>query len=306
MKFIYFSMAISLLITSCISRKDKSDFQKIQGDWISNRMDSEGGKRLIFSFEDTLCTYLYAWGDYTSFRIENGKLFVKESDFRSRDNKENKQTYVFRIADLNEEQMELIPDTKETRQLFEYYENFKIDTIIFFKLKQKNNIKPARISFISSGCMGSCPALMLEIDSSRNVLFYGHSYSKLLGGYKGIISFREYSLLLNKIRNLELNNIKEEYIAGWTDDQACKIILDYGDKSISSLVYGFDKEPIELRILFHKLFEVYKGIDLKKDSIDLSSFKHKELYYRILPPPPPPPPLTGPKYTAPVLEDTIE
>jgi hypothetical protein len=267
-------------------------------------MESEGGRRLIFSFEDTMCTYLYAWGDYTHFKIEDGKIYVKESDLRSRDSKENKQTFVFRIADLSVERMQLMPDTKETLQLFEYFENLKIDTISFYKVKQKNNIIPSRISFISSGCMGSCPSLVLEIDSSRNVLFYGYSYSKLRGGYKGIISSGEYSLLVNKIRNLELDSIKEEYIADWTDGQACKVIIDYEDNSFSSFVYGHDKEPTELRILFHKLFEVYKGIDLKKDSIELSSFMHKEMYYKMVPPPMATMPQI--KYAAPVVVDTVE
>lgn len=43
------------------------------------------------------------------------------------------------------------------------------------------------------------------------------------------------------------------------------IIIKKTETTYKSSAYGFDKEPIELRILFHKLTEVYKDVTLKKD-----------------------------------------
>jgi hypothetical protein len=293
-------------IYSCTLNEEKTYNEKIQGDWISETFPSNWKDvRFIFSFEDTLCTYLYAWGEYTNFKIKDNLLFIEETKFDLDDSLTNKKTYTFKIIKLNNDTLQLNPFTEETKLLFSSYDKINKDTITFYKVKAKNSIVPSNVSFFSSGCFGSCPSIILEIDSSRNVKFYGRSYVKLKGGFKGTLEFNDYSIILKKIRNLQLDSIKEYYSASWTDVQTSGIVIDYDNKSLNSLVYGFDKEPIELRILFHKLIEIYKSIDLEKDSLDLSDFKHKEMYYTIVPPPPPPF-IQQNKYIPPTIIDTIK
>jgi hypothetical protein len=278
----------TILICSCTINEKKTYFEKIQGDWVSDIFPSKWKDvRFIFSFEDSLCTYLYAWGEYTNFKIKDNLLLIKETNFDIEDSLKNKQTYTFKIIKLNNDTLQLNPLTEETKLLFNSYDKINSDTITFLKVKAKNNIVPSNVTFLSSMCFGSCPSLIIEIDSSRKVKFYGHAYTKLEGGFKGIIGFNDYSFILNKIRNIQLDSVKENYSSGWTDDQTCGIVIDYNNKSVHSRVYGFDKEPIELRILFHKLIEIYKSLDLEKDSIDLSKFKHYEMYSTIVPPSPP-------------------
>jgi hypothetical protein len=102
-----------------------------------------------------------------------------------------------------------------------------------------------------------------------------------------VIDIKEYTLLLSKIHNLSIDSIKTEYEAGYTDAQTCLIVMDYNNKSISSEVYGYEEEPIELRLLFHELFYIVKTISLKEDStINKLSFYHYPILLKFFPPPP--------------------
>jgi hypothetical protein len=303
MKRYIYLISLIVFVVSC-RFKEKQTIDKIQGDWISDIIKSDlDERRLIFSFEDTLCIYGYAWGEYTRFEIKEDLLLIKEAKFNQRDIPKNKKTYVFKILTLSDDSLVISATTKETKELYDHYVDFKADKIILHKVKKKNSIIPSKISFFSSRCYGTCPSILLEIDSSKKVSFYGYAYADKEGGYTGKISMKDYSFILNKIRNLQLDSIKEDYSANWTDDQTCGVVIDYQNKVLHSRVYGFDKEPIELRILFHKLIEVYKQINLQKESIDLSNFKHKEMYNKIVPPPPPPYFDEKVKFIPPKLED---
>lgn len=79
----------------------------------------------------------------------------------------------------------------------------------------------------------------------------------------------------SEINSIQLDSLKQMYSANWTDDQTCGVIIKTKDKTYESSAYGFDKEPIELRILFHKLMELYKSVELEKDSTILDKFKFK-------------------------------
>ena len=50
----------------------------------------------------------------------------------------------------------------------------------------------------------------------------------------------------------------------WTDDQTCKFEINIEDTIFETRVYGFNVEPLELRILFNELMEMYKFSELKK------------------------------------------
>lgn len=281
-------MILTISICSCTLTDTETYFEKIQGDWVYDVFPSRWkDDRFTCSFEDTLCTY-YAWGEYSNFKIKDNLLLIQETNLDIRDSLKNRLTYTFKILKLNNDTLQLNPLKEDTILLFSRNDKITRDTITFLRIQAKNNIVPSNISFFSSMCFGYCPSLIIEIDSSRNVKFYGHAYTKIEGGFKGTIGFKDYSIILKKIRNIQLDSIKENYSASWTDDQKCGIVIDYENKSFHSSVYGFDKEPVELRILFHKLIEIYKCIDLEKDSIDLSNFKHYEMYSTIVPPPPPP------------------
>lgn len=280
MKNICSVVLLMIVFLSCTS-KNGDLTKEIQGDWVSDIYHSETKSfQYVFSFEDTLCSYLSPFGEYTKFAIHGDTLLFKEIKYKIKDTSTDKRSFYFRILTLTEDSLVISPCSKSATELLQEYQCAS-NVLKFKKIKEKNKIHPARISFSSSWCFGECPEMMLEIDSNRNVSYFGEHCTLKTGGYKGTISKHEYEMVLRKIRALPIDSIKRSYSANWTDDQACAVIVDYDKHSLRSFVYGYDKEPIELRILFHKLMELYKTADLKKGTIRPSNFK----YYKELAPP---------------------
>jgi hypothetical protein len=140
------------------------------------------------------------------------------------------------------------------------------DTIRYSKIHPKNNITPAAIYFASSGCFGSCPVMHLEIDSNRNIRYYGESFTSKTQGHKGKLSETEYNSIISKIRNLPVDSLKEYYACSHTDDETLGIAIAHDNKIIRSSAYGHEEEPMELYILLTHLQNLYKQIHLQPDS----------------------------------------
>lgn len=130
--------------------------------------------------------------------------------------------------------------------------------------------------------------MYLEIDSIGNLYFNGKNYTEQKGFYFGKLSKKDFEAIILNINSINIGSLEEKYDAHWTDDQTCGIFIKTTDTTYKSSAYGFDREPIELRILFHKLTEVYKNVTLKKDSTIDSKWKFEKFQYELYPPPPPP------------------
>lgn len=288
---------IIFIFYSCNTSRDKEYLINIQGDWISDQdfVDYQQ-RRLFLSILDTNCTFLYAWNYNCTFRIEDEILTIKEIE----PVKSLVSIHQFRILQLTNDTLRIAVANKGTKDRLNG--NEIIDSILFIKAKYKNSIEPRLITFFSSDCYGSCPSFVVEIDSSKKVIFYGNNeYSLLRGGCSGIIRNTDYIGLLNKIHYLDINQIDSSYKASWTDDQHCLIVIDYDDKRLESSVYGFNKEPIELRMLFGEIFKVAEMLEIVNDTtVDFSTFKHNPVFLSFYPPPPGPLPEKA-KFLEPVL-----
>lgn len=274
----------------------KSLSENIKGDWKTEYFEGDWKKRtaFIFTFQDTTCTYLYPFGVKSRYKIQNDTLIINERIREKRNNiSGGKEAYQFLIDSINTNSLYLKPITKETKKLFSYYgtENFK--TFKLSRVKKINNWNFKHLGFYSTECFGTCPSMYMEIDSLGNIYFEGGMYTKKSGFHIGKLSKNVLTAISNKINNIQLDSLKEYYSANWTDDQTCGIKVETKNKIYESNAYGFDKEPIELRILFHHLIELYKEVDLKKDTIQkfkFNKFSSKGIRFRLSPPPLPPPP----------------
>ncbi|MGS2760817.1 DUF6438 domain-containing protein [Sinomicrobium sp. M5D2P9] len=283
--------ALSLLCISFFSCTDSGKkvnyAENIQGDWVTDFVKNDANRPFYtFSFQDNLCSYLYPSGEYSSFTTESDTLVIAERVQRSRDKVSGgKEKYHFKILKLNDSSLTLTPITESTLELIGVPGN-STDTIHLKKIPVKNDLKIKRIGFYSGPCFGVCPSMYIEIDNSGNILFDGLRYTEKEGLFAGDIPKREVKQIIRQVRNIELDNLKKEYTARWTDDQACRIKIETDKKTYESSVYGFDKEPVALRILFHKLMETYKNAELKQDSTILKKFAFPEFQQSGFPTPP--------------------
>nr|HMU02669.1 DUF6438 domain-containing protein [Saprospiraceae bacterium] len=120
--------------------------------------------------------------------------------------------------------------------------------------------------FESSGCFGSCPSMKLKINQNFEIFYEGRNYTEKNGYYSGKITSSQMERLKRKLSLVDFKSLQENYEAMWTDDQTCDISILTNDTVYTSSVYGFDKEPFELRILFNELMELYKHTEMNKDS----------------------------------------
>ncbi|HEY8895813.1 MAG TPA: DUF6438 domain-containing protein [Niastella sp.] len=275
------------IIISCTMRKPESNYtQLIKGDWLGQKQPEgfEHDQTEFLSFEDSTCHAPFMH-DVIKYEILQGALYLttEKEDKKGPRNK-------FTIVKLTADSLVLFSGKKQQ------------NTIRYSKIHPKNTITPAAIYFASSGCYGSCPIMNLEIDSNRNVRFYGDRYTSITGGYKGKLSKTVYNSIINKVRNLPVDSLKEFYSASWTDDETLGIAIAYGNKVIRLAAYGHEEEPIELYILLTQLKNLYKEINLQPDASVrkedfISNPKLKAITSLLTPP------VNIRKFTPPKLED---
>jgi len=292
MKNVTYILILLIGLFGCSQTQTKNRIpisEKIKGNWKTEYFKADWKKTAyIFTFQDSTCSYLYPWGKISKYWIKEDTLNIKE---RTRERRNNisgeKIVYQFLIDSITTETLFLKPLSNHTKELFRHEKDQNFEIIKLSKIKKYRDWKIERIGFYSTGCFGSCPSMYLEIDSIGNILFNGKMYTKKEGLYSGVLSKKELKTIKSEINNIKLDSLEKMYSANWTDDQTCGIIIETKNGTYESSAYGFNEEPIELRILFHRLMELYKNVELKKDTTIVNKFQFKRFQYKgYLPPPP--------------------
>ena len=141
------------------------------------------------------------------------------------------------------------------------------DTLVFVRTYPKNSGNFESIEFETTGCYGTCPIMKLKIYKNGTVSYEGIDYTEKNGYYSGRLTGAQLNFVKRNLSYLNFRTLDEHYEAMWTDDETCKISIRLKDKIIKTFVYGFDKEPVPLRIFINELKKLYKNIDMKKDSM---------------------------------------
>lgn len=252
-----FFIIISFLFIRCEQSTDslKASKEKIVGDWYNHNIS--------FSFEDSLCSFLSPFNETSKFKIKNDTLII-ENQF---------DTFTFNISAINDSILGLIPLDKFSRSYFAFDEVLNKDTLMLTKMYAKNNEKLASIGFRCSMCFGTCPSMSMMINKNGEILFHGKSYTEIEGFYSGNLSKPQLNYLEKKIQNIQLDSLQNSYRAHHSDDQTCYLYLKTENKEINVKVYGSYDEPKELKVLMYKVKNIYKYVNLKKDSTVEEKFK---------------------------------
>ena len=248
------TLFIFILFQSCGANKITND--TLVGEWIST--EKEG---ISFSFDLQRCYYLYAAGNFAVYKIVDSQLIIFDT-IKSQKKSQTKELN-FKISKLNDETIELIADRATLSRHFDD----RMDTIILRKVKPRFNTDFDRIEFESSECFGACPSLKLIIYRNGQISYEGRAYTEKNGYYSGNLTKAQMDRIKRKINLIDLIQLKNKYAAMWTDDVTYRITIQSSDTVCQTSVYGFDKEPMELRILINELMELYKHTEMRKDSM---------------------------------------
>ncbi len=260
----------AFLISSCSEPDSLHD--KLKGDWVSKYYhDGWSEKRLVFSFEDSSCLNSIPYGEKAEYALLNDTFIICEKRGYEKRIKESS----FKILKLNSDILVITSIADSIRKLDNYKIFTKSNKVRLKKLKKRNNFKFKNLAFFRGLCYFDCTAFYLEIDKYGNFIFNGIQNTLYDGFHSGKIQLSDYNNILQKVNQLNLDSLEERYYAHWGHDQTCGVKIQFEDNSIESKAYGYYKEPIELRILFYYLMNLYHDVELTKNpSVE------KKLFFR--------------------------
>jgi|GEM_PF-3313425 len=266
-RYPFLLFAAVMLLSGCADTSEEVTL-KLQGDWASavfptNRQEQH---RMVFSFEGSTCTMINPFATVSGFKIRDGVLFKAKApeDATTAD----KGWSAFRIVRLDNDTLALYPlDSMMRKTIAGQFPGLKSDTLVLAKIRRKNTFVPTSVSFYSSMCYGTCPSMSMEIGKNGSVRYFGSYYSEQLGGHSGQLQKKEYGALVEYIQKLPLKEMKASYEAGWSDQQTCCLVLQSKEGTKQYYVYGYGEEPVELRLLFRKLFDIPRVAKLSPDPL---------------------------------------
>jgi Domain of unknown function (DUF6438) len=117
---------------------------------------------------------------------------------------------------------------------------YQIDTTVLFD----------ELVVSTSGCFGTCPINNTIINQSGEVIDYGENYNSQDGLYTFSLTKDQYNKVSLNFKKVDIKNLKDEYEAGWTDDEEItltflkegkiiKNIRDYGKVGPAELYWAY-------------------------------------------------------------------
>ncbi|WP_341904427.1 DUF6438 domain-containing protein [Fluviicola taffensis] len=258
--YLLFILLVSVFISCNNSVKIKSPFQikqELQGLWLLSDSVEEGMKHFTLYFNDNICHIAYDQSNSNRYKIKDSVLEIKISSASTLIGNRVK----FKLCRIDNERLYLDP---LSQNLKEYCKDAGIDTLKFQKQKHQNKFDWQSVTFLSSGCFGTCPSFIFQINKSGKILYEGKLFVKKEGKYKAKSDKWFYKLLVDKLRYIDFKSLKTEYAANWTDHQTVNFIFETKDKFYKTRVYGTYKEPRELRAVFRYIFSNYEDFKFRK------------------------------------------
>jgi hypothetical protein len=269
MKIVLLHAALVLFLVGCgKSDQEISDelHAKIRGDWYVAFEKNENilAEYAFLSFEDTLVANQYACR-YSHYTIQSDTLII-DHKVPSESLRWNIRKY--KIVHIGKNWMKLVPLAKNERSQSTLDKSK--DTLCLKKAHPKNNIKPTSVGFYIASTFGSIRPTYIEIKSNREIIFFEDHYENKISK-KGMLNPSEYSEILRCIHTLPLNSLKDRYETLATDQCEYALTINYDNKQKHVDSYGLEDTPVELQLLFMKLYLLPTKCDLINSDTPLTA-----------------------------------
>jgi len=164
------------------------------------------------------------------------------------------EDYIFKVLRLTTDTLIVSPLNERARRIIDNKNEF----IFVAKTKlYRTDLKFQKIFFSGTGCLGSCPGLKIEIDSTGLVYFLGeYNTDTLKGLYKGQLTDEQLEKLIDLLKVSELDRFPKG-LGRAIDAPTYKFIFFYNGKKRTSEGYFV---PYFNHSLLSYLLNIYKEI----------------------------------------------
>ncbi|CAN5302282.1 hypothetical protein BH09BAC3_BH09BAC3_19070 [soil metagenome] len=148
--------------------------------------------------------------------------------------------------------------TEPLRQTVQtHYDTFfiKNDHVIPFASKPSNKIVTS-IEFKTTRCFGTCPVFELKIDENLDGMYRGIEYVDRKGEYKITVEDKDWVYLTSLIKNLKVENLKDEYDVEWSDCPTVFLTIRYKDGYKKTVTDYGPLGSFGLCVLYDYLYEL--------------------------------------------------
>ncbi|MBS1915261.1 MAG: hypothetical protein JST87_03230 [Bacteroidetes bacterium] len=119
------------------------------------------------------------------------------------------------------------------------------DTLIYkFERFVEYNPYPAtdfifeKITFKTERCPGQCPVFEMQVNKDHSVAYNAGEYNLQLGSFQGVLDDKEFKELIDVLKYLPIEKLKDKYAVEWKDDQTAATKISYNGKSKMIVDYG--------------------------------------------------------------------
>ena len=183
-------------------------------------------------------------GTTSKYKIANDSLSLyDESD---------KSWSSYKIKSLNKDTLVLVNKDNDASKFIKN-NNEEVQSKLFDK-----------VIVSSSGCYGFCPVSDIEIDNTGNVFYRGSYYSNEEGYFSAHTSKEEYQNIEKGFRKANWFNLKNEYIAGHTDDETITVTFIKDNRIIKTIKDYGEEAPTEFQWAYIPLRFLHDRVKLNK------------------------------------------
>ncbi len=280
----FYKILFSLIFFQCSIKESRNVSLSVVGNWCTGKIKIEGGyMRLGILATDSTLIFIGANSEITKYKISNDTLiFSSPLEKNCNLSREIAYRFKFLITKSTVDSLNLIQISCDGNEYCPSY--LKINQKLkFHRLPLQSDIVLNQISFSSSGCYGPCASLFLEINKNRQVTYFGKSFSCPKGGHVCKISNSDFKFIQSLINCIDLANLKDSYLANWTDDQTISILIETNKGKFRTRVYGYDKEPFEVRLLLSYLLNLPGILNLNPKKMDPLDITYQEIQKKLVP-----------------------
>jgi hypothetical protein len=245
---------IIILITTNLLLKQLCYGQavSIKKTWIGNKLEYLKISDTIVFFD-----YRYHTKEYHYSTVDNNFTLI-EYYWTTSDQLRHQNDFSYKIIKLTSDTLILKPLSERARRLVNGQGYF---LLIDSSKTNDQNFKFEKIFFSGTTCLGSCPGMKIEIDSSGKVFFLGEYHTgKYKGLYQGQLKPKDLEKFKKLLQNSWLDNFPTE-LGGAIDAPNYDFVFYFnGKRKESSGCFV----PYFNRTLLNFLLDCYKIANLKK------------------------------------------